>query len=394
MPVKITRDALVGEYLQRAADALYHQGVPWYPETDIVSVPFTPGVICAGGSIVASVKSQWVLDVRFVADVEQIKALLQRLQILHTLRNTPGILSIVGATTSASGALKGFLLELPAHRKLIQAFIVAARSGRPIGRERRQMWCRQLVSAVAEVHAKGFLVGILGEDLADGIGLDFNDNVSLFQFRAVHLMPERYPAAIPPECRTTAAKLGFYPARPQTDLYQLGIYLWNIMTWSITKPDGVALSAEIDLKAAEQIGDVLPEYLVNIITVCQREDPRQRLPAWKLLELFPTITRDRPIFNKSSGVPVSITTLESLGRTNPMVTVCHVCRQRPENHHFNCNVCHRGGFDICPSCVNKGEHCEDDSHYLREILPRSAESKFYSSVSGEVRQQPRRIIVL
>ncbi|MCJ1307655.1 hypothetical protein MMC25_001302 [Agyrium rufum] len=43
---------------------------------------------------------------------------------------------------------------------------------------------------------------------------------------------------------------------------------------------------------------------------------------------------------------------------------CDKCNATIPNDHWHCSVCKMGDYDICKSCISKGEHCEMEGHFL------------------------------
>jgi len=43
---------------------------------------------------------------------------------------------------------------------------------------------------------------------------------------------------------------------------------------------------------------------------------------------------------------------------------CNNCEEAIPDAHWHCGVCDMGDFDLCEGCVNKGNLCEDDDHWM------------------------------
>lgn len=43
---------------------------------------------------------------------------------------------------------------------------------------------------------------------------------------------------------------------------------------------------------------------------------------------------------------------------------CNECDAPIENEHYHCSVCAGGDFDLCCDCVNAGQLCDDEDHWL------------------------------
>ncbi|KAI1408428.1 hypothetical protein F5Y13DRAFT_172413 [Hypoxylon sp. FL1857] len=371
--------------------------MPWYSETDVIPFPLPQNT--SNVSFISFWDSRWVLDNRFEALPEQIDSKLYELQVLHSLRGVPRINPFIGAVLSqSSGIIKGFLSELPAKRQLLATIRRVSESGKLIEWKRCEKWCRQLVQGVAEVHGRGFLVGILGDEIKDGVGIDEQDNVVLYRFRPTFYYGNPGKESLPPEYHHSASAEGVLPALPQTDIYQLGLLLWRMMGYEYSQSATdlgetggrtmkINVAAYSDPFELPPTGTHMPQYLRDIISACHNEDPRQRPPAWKLLRMFPAQAEgalgspeldqleDSPT-SRVQKVPTMVPEDELRQRRNN----CDVCHRVTSDHYFHCNLCDIGDFDMCPSCLALGKHCRDDKHYLHEFVAKISAGRYHSSL--------------
>lgn len=305
------------------------------------------------------------------------------------MRGTHGINTVVGVILDGkTAALKGFLSEIPAHRQLLALMRQARGSRELFGWDKREKWCRQLVQAVAKVHTKGFVIGILGDGVKDGVGLDGFNNVVLYRFRSTFYAKGTATGESPlPECPHAALTKESMPALPQTDIYQLGFLLWRIATHMEATLGSSRAEDTPGSQNAEGTGtnsngyavdlplvDSIPQYLRNVIAACRTENPTQRPPAWKLLEMFPS-RLDSPLEslaqNQSGKRATSVQngqseqlhrsenlmandsqqypmTLEEIYKGRPHTCVCSLCGTVTTEGYFHCGVCQAGDFDLCP----------------------------------------------
>jgi hypothetical protein len=180
---------------------------------------------------IAFMQSRWVLEKRFSSSKLQIDEDLYVLRALHCLEGRPGATPFVSIILDDDNRIiNGFLFELPAKGRIFEVIVRAENSGKPVALERREKWCRQIVQGVAEVHAKGFVIGLLGGALKYRVGINGDDNAVLYEFfERIFLYDKATIALLPPEYdRSTLAK-GSIAALPQTDIYQLGLVLWRIV---------------------------------------------------------------------------------------------------------------------------------------------------------------------
>lgn len=167
-------------------------------------------------------------------------------------------------------------------------------------------------------------------------------------------------------------------------------------------------------------GDDIPQYMQNVIAAC-RADVKDRLPAWKLLELFPDETmpqcrgdlpsttfldrntrlsmgdhfsRTLKFSQASSAVgtyPHQFTRLEDVKAVWDCFVSCDICATVVGEHWYHCNACSGGDFDIYVRCFDKGLHCSSSSHYLNEYTDGIKDERYYSSVTEDGR---RNVVVL
>ena len=50
--------------------------------------------------------------------------------------------------------------------------------------------------------------------------------------------------------------------------------------------------------------------------------------------------------------------------------------------HFHCNICEESDYDLCESCVEAGQHCPGEGHWL--IKRNVVNGNFVSSVTEKV----------
>lgn len=169
------------------------------------------------------------------------------------------------------------------------------------------------------------------------------------------------------------------PALPSTDIYQMGLMLWRIVSHNTTTLSSAFCKAAscttpVGLTCAEPHADPvqlplpwgeIPTYMKDIIAACRAEVPQARPSAWDLLRKFPSkVKRDTP----STGSSQYLTRLEDCIERYDRITTCDVqtCVIETTSHFYHCNECSSGNYDICHQCFDRGEHCFDPDHYLRE----------------------------
>ncbi|KAI9869310.1 MAG: hypothetical protein M1813_000099 [Trichoglossum hirsutum] len=271
-------------YLQEMTDMIYHWKCMRYSERELTSqLPL--GAPWPKYRFIASLRSRrWVLYWRIGSNKTQIKSFQYNLWVFHRLEGVPGVNPFLGVVLDEhNGAINGFLCELPAKGSLLATLTRSFESSQPVAWERREKWCRQVVQAVTEVHSKGLVVGSLADQPDCGFAIDAEDNAVLWEkFQTTFKVTDTQPARNPPEYRQLKSTGAQRVIRPETDIYQLGVLLWQIATNKhpfSRLPDEGRTHMELHF----------PEYLVEVIAACRLENPNRRPPAWKLLEKFPAV---------------------------------------------------------------------------------------------------------
>lgn len=280
-------------YLQEITKMIYHWGCPRISERDLSA----PQPLLKSGPdyrFVTFLHPRWVFYRRLGSNKTEMDSFRYNLLVLQCLKNTPGINQFLGVVLDDRNLINGFLCELPAKGSLLAVITRAFESGQPVAWERREKWCRQIVQAVAEVHSKGFVIGCLSNIPDCGFALDADDDVVLWKdFQMTFIAGDR-TITVPPEYRRLTTISAPMKTLPQTDIYHLGLLLWQIATNThpfshLTDAGGAHIELRGDLIQLPSPGEHAPQYLKEAIAACCAENPDRRLPAWKLLEKFPSM---------------------------------------------------------------------------------------------------------
>ena len=423
-------------YLQQITSMVHHWNCPRYSERDLIQRPLYRRL--PNNLFIAYLQSRWVLEFRFGSDKTQIDSHIYILQVLHCLQGASGINPLIGVVLDEdSGIINAFLCELPANGRLFRIMNNANKSGRPVTWDRREKWCRQIVQSIAEMHSKAFVAGFLA-DLPDcAVAVDGNDNAMLYiRFRTTFPNYSNIsPGALPPENRQSALIADSITATPHSDIYQLGLLLWEIaanntspicsdfceIAGCATKADTVCTKPHADPVQLPSPGEHIPQYLREVIAACRAENPHERLPAWKLLKMFPAMAEDntslknavddggtiRPFNHQDISIdretvkdhastqiymrtgppgectPGRLTRLEEcLERYDNLLTSCDICGESTSEHYFHCKICNSADYDVCLDCFSQGAHCFERDHYLVEYSGGGQVGRYHTSVRG------------
>ena len=297
---------------------------------------------------------------------------MHELQALYAVRNVPWILQLAGVVfDDRRRGVKGYLLNhlekmTPLREKL------DLRNPWPV----RELWARQIVSSVNQLHCRGFAIGLV--DLTCFI-LGADDNVYLlFPMKDEYQWINAY-GDLPPEFRKglkwRQRSVDLEPTE-EADLFALGMLLWLLAN---DKPAAVTAVfckhaacenrpyTRCELEHVNPVGlppvddSEVPVYFQGIIATCRSRNPRCRKSAAELLKRFPpeselrlaalqrTAKREAyALRNEYEGVP----------------TRCDECDEVIPGGSYRCDICNKGDFDLCVPCSEKGLHCLDDNHVL------------------------------
>ena len=377
----------VRSYLQQITSAIRHLNCPWYLEKDLQRRPLD--AIIANNLFITFFQSRFVLEFRFGSSKPQIDYFLYNLQVLQCLNGSPGVSPFIGVLLdSENGVITAFMCELPAKGSLPRALKQANDIGQPIPLQRRIKWCRQIVQGVAQIHSQGFVIGFLGET-PDFIAIDAEDKAVFYRRFSTTFAPyQQHAMALPPEYHRMVSTMGSLPATPPSDLFQLGLIIWSLVAHKseLSRSDSYettdCMLRKNDLCKETHDNSVqpppwakdTPQYIVDIIAACRSVNPDERLPAWRLLEMFQAsldLAGAQPDVTKSCPLTRIEDCVERYGRT----ITCDRCSKLANDHFFHCKICTSGDYDICPGCFKKGLHCLGDDHYLQEYCEKMKDGK-------------------
>jgi hypothetical protein len=376
MYIDAPRDDLIPDH-QKILSLLDDLGCPQYIEKQIIPV----ALLSKPNRFAAFVEGKLVNQRRF-ASAKLPTYAIYMIQALHCLSQVSGVLKFIGIVVDASRKqLKGYMTEYPAEKFLGLDYRLSREERIPW--KRRENWARQIVEAISQVHGTGFVSGSLWTSSLV-ISVTDSDRITLNSFRNKMQTVRSFPGGnMPPECRyLRSSQVGLRKAinvTPKIDIFQLGMLLWLIgkqkpyitgMYFCKLAGCTAPIANSCNQKHSDPIGlpvlDDVPQYYNDIIALCRNEDPTDRPPAWRLLEMFPSNTDLEPL---QAGSPVEeIPDIDILKACYAEGPFCDHCRHRNGSaSFFHCTACQDGDWDMCLACYNKGLHCLDLDHFLVEI---------------------------
>lgn len=300
------------------------------------------------------------LEIRVLPQDLDLEEMKWKLSFLQSLQSSPFVLKLLGVVTNNTYGYIKSILTSGVGRSLYS--ILSTKSEKfEIPLAVRLQWAKQIVTGVRDIHAKGFVVGQfrLGRFFLSSEG-----HIQLCDCRRKSKVSELRPVWLAPEMETPSPDFEVtYTSR--TDMFQLGLVLWLLVQHSahvacvgICPIPGCQCfkigyipghAPVIDLPAFNKS---VPTWYKSIVTACRAETPADRLPASKLLLLFP------------ESEQVAVTLPPGTHEVSP--SCCDKCYETVLDY-YHCKVCENGDYDLCHACFEAGEHCQGKEHFLEEI---------------------------
>lgn len=299
-----------------------------------------------------------------------LRDFINDLKLFNSLRGCHGVSQLIGVVfDDAHLHLRSYLYEAPMIFQLLRVFNIANSRSDTIPWSVRELWSEQIAQAIANVHSKGFTVGVLGRH---NIGLRADGSAILQRLEASkrHLIDVK--GEMPPELRSTDGSAPQQQFDDRTDIFQLGLLLWLLAEHkgNIT---GSRCSRSVCTHipryqcTADHTNPIelppccggAPTYFSDIIKQCRSPNPRAR----------PTARRIAEILSSQSVIeacPRDILELLNtyLDDATTFSVHCDECGVWARHLHYHCYACELGNFDLCPDCVDQGIHCYVPEHKL------------------------------
>jgi hypothetical protein len=296
------------------------------------------------------------------------------LKYLKSLRGCRGIAEFIGVVLDDTRThLRSYLYEYPALSSILTMFVVARSKSEVIPWYIREVWARQMVETVAEIHSGGSLVGMLYW-LAE-IGIRANGTIAFTAVKPSQRHFAHRPGMMPPELRgvsstdvSTLEKMVNF----RTEVFQLGLLLW-MLAEHVDNIAGCFCSRSACTKSPRHMCTVdhtdpielpscsagTPPYINEIIKQCRLSDPKDRKTALQLQKMFPPTKNGDDIIS-THGIEI----LNRYARVDIFPRYCSECGSRDMSVSYRCNRCHGGDFDLCETCFEQGIPCLDPRHPL------------------------------
>ncbi|MCJ1279359.1 hypothetical protein MMC21_007183 [Puttea exsequens] len=226
-----------------------------------------------------------------------LKRFWQDLKLAKSLYECDGVVQFIGVVLDDTRThIKSFLQELPALGTIRSILAHTELRGERVPWSVRATWASQIITAVAEIHSKGFVVGLLHINFT-GVRSDGRAILNLRKRGYRHSINRE--GEIAPESRTVPT----HSPQPReldfsSDIFMLGMLLWHLAEHRNNNAGYLCLrnactSVPHHSCKAEHINPVelppcmdkeVPEAFNLIISLCRQADPKKRPPARTLLQ--------------------------------------------------------------------------------------------------------------
>ncbi|XDG09628.1 hypothetical protein ABKA04_009243 [Annulohypoxylon sp. FPYF3050] len=225
---------------------------------------------------------------------DTVDEFLYEVNALNSLRFSRNVIEFHGVVVDDEHeSVKGLLINYAEKGALIDVIYDSQEEDRFLPWSLREKWARQIVQGLSDVHEAGFVQGDL---TLSNIVIDYEDNAKIIDINR-RGCPVGWE---PPEAKPlidSNQRISMYIG-VKSDLYQLGMVLWALATLE-DEPEAhrrpLRLSPEIEV----------PDFYRLMVYHCLHEDPRVRLQATALLNLFPEPTHDDD-FDRHTGPSISV----------------------------------------------------------------------------------------
>jgi len=303
------------------------------------------------------------------SDRKLVDEFIADMKLLQMAQGCSGVAEFVGVViTDNRTQLCGYLVRYPEAGLFAELLETLTSNTLPISWERREQWIRQIITAVAEIHKRGVIIGCLDKE---SMWVNLDDQIKIVMFKSTGSYRANQFGQLPPEIRRftapRAVATGQIPTI-QSDLFQLGLLVWMLAENDFNKinvfcrksgcqgfPHYRCMADHVNPVDLPICGPEVPAYVNEIIGHCRQGQPSRRKSAGALLALLPA-NHEPAVFSPNRVSPCR----PYCQRIN-----CNECGEITTDAHYTCTLCEAGNFQLCLKCISKPTSCYDDSHKLR-----------------------------
>lgn len=207
---------------------------------------------------------------------ETIDEFLYEINALNSLRYSDDVIKFYGLVIDDHDQVKGLLISYADGGALIDIIYDNCKDkNKGIPWSLKERWAQQIVHGLADVHECGY---VQGDFTLSNIVIDEYDNAKIIDINRRGCPVGWEPPEATPLIESQH-RISMYIG-VKSDLYQLGMVLWAIaMEEDEPEREGRPLNLDADAR--------VPDWYRQITGICLNPDPRKRLQASLLLQLFP-----------------------------------------------------------------------------------------------------------
>ena len=235
-------------------------------------------------------------------------------------------------------------------------------------------WASQIITAVAEIHSKGLVVGLLHLDYirvrSDGHAvLDLRKRAYRQSInRLGEIAPESRTA---PTCSSQFRDLDFC-----SDIFMLGMLLWQLVEYRnnhagypclrnarTSVPRHSCIDERVNpVELLPCMNKKVPKAFKPVINLCRQADPQKRPPARTLIQHL-----------NAKVQPAEMADFQlEYANTHSHLVYCDECGTGVDlETWYYCNICHLAVFDVCSHSVSQGIHGFEKAHRLAKRIFRN-----------------------
>lgn len=310
------------------------------------------------------------------SNMKLVEEFIAAMKLLQLAQGCPGVAEFVGVVVNESRTeLCSFLVRYPEAGSFAELLDASTSNNLSYSWGRRERWIRQIITAVAEIHKRGVVVGCLDKE---SMWVNLDDQIVIVLFKSTGSYRANRDGQLPPEVRTLTTPRGLVTNQVptvQSDLFQLGLLVWMLAENAFDKacifcrrsgcqnfPHYRCMADHANPVDLPTCGPEAPAYINEIISYCRQVEPSRRKSARELFSLLPA-NHELVVFSPNRVSP---------RRPYCQRVYCSECGVITTDIHYSCELCEAGDFDLCPKCISRPTSCYDDNHKLRRRVMRNS----------------------
>ena len=290
---------------------------------------------------------------------------------LRRCANVSGLRGIILDDTKRH--LRGYLTELPTFASAENLLGLANSRSNTIPWLVREIWARQLIEAIIDIHNQALIAGVF---TLDSVGIKADGTAVLHRLQRSENYLQDRNGRTPPELRSGHSNGSAVRDNSNflTDIFQLGLVVWLLMEHVpkglghfCTKsacthfPRRTCLANHTNPIELPKCGENVPTYLCDIIRGCRLPDPQSRVSTSELAHML--YSTPQPDVDPAE-IQQALMPYISSGYDLDHTVWCDECDELTTDVHFHCNLCESGDYDICQACFERGRRCLVPEHQL------------------------------